>query len=79
MTNKTGGPAFPVSSVKGQTGVSYAGAFGMTLIDYFAGQALPAAIQVLENHDGPFTNGDYASMAYQIAEAMLAERKRRGL
>jgi len=72
MTNETGGPAFPV------TGVHYTDKVGMTLLDYFAGQALPGAIKIMEKYGGEASK--YAAvLAYDQAEAMLAERKRRGL
>ena len=48
--------------------------YGMTLRDYFAGQALTGIIATI---DGPgFLNWDYYSdAAYHIADAMLAARK----
>lgn len=58
---------------------------GMTLRDWFAGQALPAIITATSarQHD-PGTRGDdrrlidrMASDAYDIADAMIAERQRR--
>lgn len=72
-------PAFPRSYVAD-------GHNGMTLRDYFAGQALPAAFNIL----CAAPKGDYRSladklgspklpvlsarMAYAVADAMLAER-----
>jgi len=69
MTEKdNGGPAFP--TVAGQTVYSN----GMSLRDYFAGQALRAGI----------ISGDWdtsmkwrAECAYRIADAMLAARSRK--
>ena len=60
---------------------------GMSLLDYFAGQALPALIDmqrevrmsnthILSNNiEGQCT--DVAQAAYSIAEAMLIEREKR--
>ena len=74
-----GGPAFPVVA---ETGVGHAAAFrGMTLRDWFAGQALvgldnedrSAIVSVAPERDVAET---MAHMAYRIADAMLAERER---
>ena len=65
MTNETqnnGGQAFP-----GGTAFS---APGMTLRDWFAGMAMPG---LLASHTGGTTRG-FADLAYEIADAMLAER-----
>lgn len=61
---------------------------GMTLRDYFAGQALPAVIKATSdgNHtskhilSGAAQNAPqaFAMDAYEIADAMLAERTRTG-
>lgn len=45
---------------------------GMTLRDWFAGQALPGLIA--RDPDGILGSGDYAEMAYEIADAMLYQR-----
>jgi len=46
---------------------------GMTLRDYFAGQSLAAGIQwTLVNETGGAS--EIASIAYEIADAMLAQR-----
>jgi hypothetical protein len=73
--NLPGGPAFPISI----PGVGDNGAYGMSLRDYFAGQAL---IAVSTRWGG--TLGDIDNMAamrsaviaYEIADAMLKERDR---
>lgn len=44
---------------------------GMTLRDWFAGQALPSMVDAA---DGPTTCADVAAQAYRMADAMLAER-----
>lgn len=60
MSDKTGGPAFPTNG-----GVTYK---GMTLLDYFAGQAL-------SQMKGEPT--DSARRCYDHAEAMIKEREKR--
>ena len=72
---KTGGPAFPM------VGESYS-QFGMTLRDYFAGQALPTILAALiakpAHETAPFTQEERAAgvarASYEIADAMLAEK-----
>jgi len=59
---ETGGPAFPLES-------HY---FGMTLRDWFAGQAL---VGFLANTSGRAMK-DRVRMAYEIADAMLSERSK---
>lgn len=64
MSKQDGGPAFP--SIPG----------GITLRDWFAGVVLP---EILPKDIAELwgTNlGRYASTAYQLADAMLAERER---
>ncbi len=46
---------------------------GMTLRDWFAGQALPAILQILSLKDD-YT--DVVAAAYSWADAMLEERKK---
>lgn len=70
-----GGPAFPQYAGKPVPGggVYYDVSGGMTLRDYFAGQAIAGAC-------GPTPDGwslsphSYAEWAYQIADAMIAAR-----
>lgn len=79
-----GGPAFPVSTgdvVDGhQDGHSTWQFPGMTLRDYFAAKALPAAMTTPWSAVGYHpANGledmqQHARLAYQMADAMLAER-----
>ena len=64
-----GGPAFP----------SRAGNPGMTLRDYFAGQAISALVteQTILYQHAPETNAEYrtlATHAYALADAMLEAR-----
>ena len=61
-----GGQAFPVTD--------YFDMDGMTLRDYFAGQALPAIIGRPEWPELILA----ADEAYKIADAMIAERKKTG-
>jgi len=85
---KDGGPAFPVEprskegiDALGRTNsfLIYSGSYGMTLRDYFAAAALPE-MMVLVRHNGPKPNMSAtertAIMAYEQADAMLAERER---
>ena len=58
----TGGPAFATGT-----------ADGMTLLDYFAGQALAG---MLVNDPPDRTYRLSAAMAYEMAIAMIAERER---
>lgn len=72
MREKDGGAAFPtgpttwdridVPPMPAQA--------GMSLRDYFAGQALPIVFGFIEHSNGPLL----AQHAYEIADAMLAER-----
>lgn len=63
--------AFPISTIDGYTH------YGMTLRDYFAANALNGLLAhgVQRHEAGESARSDwYASTAYQIADAMLAER-----
>lgn len=62
--SKDGGPAFPVSGFSS----------GMTLRDYFAGQALAGITVGCGWQGGPWET--MAAHAYEAADAMLAERER---
>ena len=70
-----GGPAFPVHSVawkeKGEDRVAI-GTRGMTLRDYFAGQALAGALADPTCDVSPI---ELAKIAYREADAMLAARE----
>ena len=75
MTNTPDNPqAFP------QIGGDYFDESGMTLRDYFAGQALAKIIDMLDRqgNDPAFDFDGYAAKgAYEIADAMLAERSKK--
>jgi hypothetical protein len=74
--NDDGGPAFPITPPAIPAGHYYSGpahADGMSLRDYFAGQAL-AGLLGLEPLGTPETE---AERAYRYADAMLSERSRR--
>lgn len=69
---KDGGPAFPIPNSTDMDGYVYApDARGMTLRDWFAGQALTAAGAL----GGPHPD-DVTQWAYTIADAMLKEREK---
>ena len=77
MTSKNdGGPAFPAEYDKHHDfqGKPY-GTAGMSLRDWFAGQALAGLLS------SPFarkdvTWGDFTADAYDVADAMLAQRNK---
>ncbi len=69
MRPDTGGPAFPISREQSYNGISASS--GMTLRDYFAAKAMPS----IEPRD--ISNEDVAMFAYELADAMLAERSKR--
>ena len=73
MSDKTGGPAFPI--IGGTAEYHY----GMSLLDYFAGEAMEAEI-IAAPRDYYRMNSNATNLskhAYNQAEAMLAERARR--
>ena len=73
MSDKNdGGPAFPVTP---DTQAGHAAAFrGMSLRDWFAGQAL-MGIFASSSETAPSDEAT-ARFAYSVADAMLAERER---
>lgn len=66
-TINNGGPAFPVVCENGLGHISD----GMTLRDYFAGQAL----QGLLSREKPFSFDAAAEKSYELADAMLSARE----
>ena len=73
MSIETGGPAFPTES-EAQTDYATWRHEGMTLRDYFAGEALK---DICSNPDswGPSPR-QFAEQAYLIADEMLKERSK---
>jgi len=72
--SKDGGPAFPRQN--DQHGPGY---LGMSLRDWFAGMAVAA----INENFAPTDDKDWASWvarcAYEVADAMIAERNKRGV
>ena len=69
MSNQSdGGPAFPRSSGPAQEGVNTQAHPGMTLRDWFAGQALAGIMSSDGRPDGDQNKADWA---YDIADAMI--------
>ena len=66
-----GGPAFPVPMVSDGNVVGDVNERGMSLRDYFAGQALALVL----SQDGSRIAGKLAENAYEIADAMLKARE----
>jgi hypothetical protein len=70
MTMREEDPAFPTFGPRENS--------GMSLRDYFAGQALPAAVGALNSGGMLTVRGEQletvAKYAYDMADAMLAER-----
>ncbi len=83
MTKQDGGPAFPRDTEFDDEGEIQLVVPGMSLRDWFAGQALPPLIAILDVHDssrGQPPDSAWAEMvtqaarlAYEQANAMLAE------
>ena len=73
---ETGGPAFPTENEM-QTGPGSYHYEGMTLRDYFAGQAL-AGLCSAQNVAGVWQGNvpEAAREAYKMADAMLAEKSK---
>lgn len=65
---ENGGPAFPSVPVSSETPEKYS---GMSLRDWFAGQALAGYVAAQSDDLEP---GYYATIAYEIADAMLLAR-----
>lgn len=71
MSTNDGGPAFPNRWADGHEDM------GMSLRDWFAGQALGAVIEMFGTHAaGAATTQNFATEAYRIADAMLAHRNK---
>lgn len=70
---KDGGPAFPntVSQDERIWGVDF---HGMSLRDWFAGQAIRFTMQINDHNINDFQSRQIAKFAYMIADAMLKAR-----
>ena len=68
--HKDGGPAFPY----GTKNVTERFSEGMSLRDYFAGQALAGLLTQIPGDSRRIAVG----LAYRLADEMLAERERNG-
>lgn len=76
-TSSDGGPAFPTKrEALDPRSIGWHMQEGMTLRDWFAGMALQGLISHVVGVKGGETN-DYASRAFQYADAMTAARERR--
>lgn len=77
-TRNDGGPAFPrphSSGMDNERPYTAPAEGGMNLRDWFAGQSIVAA--VARSADEPFqTAGDLAAYLYELADAMIAERRK---
>lgn len=78
MSKETGGPAYPeIEKVWNSAHASYHEQYnsGMTLRDYFAGQALLGAINNRKDFKGKELGFDgFARYSYLMADAILKER-----
>ena len=77
MSKNDGGPAFPTALWDGHTVTSdgkqhLTQVGGMTLRDYFAAKAMQAMV----THYGTRDMDDCPPLAYELADAMLAERSK---
>ncbi len=72
-TVNDGGAAFPAGDARG-----YQPSFGMTLRDYFAGQAAAGMAASSGAMGIPFSPEDIARRSYEVADAMLATRFQKG-
>ena len=68
-----GGSAFPFAPMGEARAGQYSGSFGMTLRDWFAGQALAGFLAGKVNATG---DDQLAKFCYMSADAMIAERKK---
>lgn len=81
---KDGGPAFPANSLIKSDGlpggygqVVESASQGMTLRDYFAAKAMHAFISSKPQDNGFEADKNFAiKYAYQVADAMIAERNK---
>ena len=77
MSKIDGGPAFPIKDYKWLYDDEYDSSPGMSLRDYFAAKAMEEAICVMGGVVGyEQTTKQIAKRAYEMADAMLAERSK---
>lgn len=74
--DRTGGPALPSEQERANGIWNQTYDPGMTLLDYFAAQFMVRA-QSLSEDSGGWREDAAAKCAYDMAEAMIAERARR--
>lgn len=75
MAKDTGGPAFPYSALTPSGPSMYGDSEGMTLRDYFAAQiVVPMVHHRVGGHVSYGNEQNIAARAYEIADAMIAER-----
>jgi hypothetical protein len=72
-----GRSAFPVVDGWNKDGRHRGGEEGMTLRDYFAGQALNGILMNYTTERFGISENSIADHAYKLADAMLAERERK--
>lgn len=75
-TINDGGPAFPIADSYCPNGQVQYGHNGMTLRDYFAGQALAG---MLSNSSARGTSATYTEASYGFADSMLVARRAEGV
>lgn len=71
MGKPEGGSAFPHPTTWSEDGAN-----GMSLRDYFAGQALAGLIRMYVQGDATRWTAEFAVYAYAQADAMLTEREK---
>ena len=85
MSNKTGGPAFPMMhkwradsyGAAANTGYEVEEYYaGMTLRDYFAAKAMQGALAGLSTRGEVLSYTELAGFSYEVADAMIAEREK---
>ena len=75
MSFDDSGPAFPTPTVD-MDGIKYPGCTGMSLRDWFAGQALAGITGAMGDQFLPEHMDAVATSVYAAADAMLAEREK---
>lgn len=77
MNKNNGGPAYPIPPIViGDKLFDESSSTGMSLRDAFAIAALPQAINVVTIRNSADPHSIAAIIAYQFADAMLAEREK---